>query len=72
MTKEELTRLLRAQPFVPFTVKLRNGDHLFIGGVEMMSTGRNVFSFVDEQGFIGWVPYDRIDSILGQQTPDIP
>jgi hypothetical protein len=48
--KQDLTRLLRTTPFVPFTVKTGDGEVHAVNSVERMSVGNHVCAFIDSEG----------------------
>ncbi len=50
--KQDLTNLLRAVPFVPFTVKTRDGEVHAVNTVERMSVGNNVCTYIDGEGYV--------------------
>jgi hypothetical protein len=61
--QQEFTNLLRAVPFVPFAIFTRDGEVQQVTNVERLSAGRNVCSYVDEQGYISLIPYTAIDRV---------
>lgn len=69
--REELTRLLRAQPFVPFVIFTRDGEIQPVTNVERLMAARNVCAYVDEQGFISLIPYTAIDRISTRNGPEL-
>jgi len=58
--KEQLIQLIRAVPFVPFSVSLKNGEVLAVKSVELIGVGAQLFFFVDPTGLIC---HYRINSI---------
>jgi hypothetical protein len=65
--REDLTRLLRAHPFVPFTVKTRDGEVHAVNTVERMSVGSHVCAYIDAEGLVLLIPFHAIDQVA---TPD--
>jgi hypothetical protein len=61
--QEELTKLLRAVPFVPFVVFTRDGKAQIVNNVGWLSAGRNVCAYVDLVGCITLIPYSAIDRV---------
>ena len=61
--REELTRLLRAVPFVPFVLSTRDGESHPVETVERLSVGSNACFYVDLQGYLFILPYHAIDKI---------
>lgn len=70
MTREDLTRLLRRAPFMPFTVTLRNNEVLAVETVERMSAGRNLCTFIDTEGYVLLIPYQTINYVAIKDSPD--
>jgi hypothetical protein len=64
--REQLIQFVRANPFVPFTIALSNGEILPVGSVELIGVGTKLFFYVDLTGI---VIHHRISSIhhLGQR-----
>jgi hypothetical protein len=69
--QQELTRLLRAWPFVPFIIHTRDGETQAVTNVERLSAGRNVCAYVDEEGYISLIPYTAIDRVSTKNGPEI-
>lgn len=69
--QEELTKLLRAQPFVPFVIFTRDGEIQPVNNVERLIAGRNVCAYVDAQGYISLIPYTAIDRVSTRNGPEI-
>jgi len=65
--RQDLTRLLRALPFVPFTVKTRDGEVHAVNTVDRMSVGNHVCAFIDGEGLVLLIPFRAIDQVA---TPD--
>jgi hypothetical protein len=65
--KQDLTKLLRAVPFVPFTLKTRDGEVHAVNTVERLSVGNYVCAYVDSEGLILLIPFHAIDQAA---TPD--
>jgi hypothetical protein len=63
LMQQEFTNLLRRVPFLPFIVFTRDGDSQHVTNVERLSAGRNVYSYVDEHGYISLIPYTAIDRV---------
>jgi len=61
--KQDLTRLLRAVPFVPFTVKTRDGEVHAVNTVERMSVGNHVCTYIDMEGLVLLIPFHAIDQV---------
>jgi len=61
--KQDLTNLLRAVPFIPFTVKTRDGEVHAVNTVERMSVGNNVCTYIDGEGYLLLIPYHAIDQV---------
>ena len=61
--KQDLTRLLRTVPFVPFTVKTRDGEIHAVNTVERMSVGNFVCTYIDTQGLVLLIPFHAIDQV---------
>ena len=70
--REELTRRLRAIPFVPFVLSTRDGEEHPVETVERLSVGNNACSYVDLQGYILIIPYHAIDKVAIKDTPALP
>jgi hypothetical protein len=69
--QQELTNLLRAEPFAAFVIFTRDGEAQPVTTVERLSTGRNVCAYVDEEGYISLIPYSAIDRVSTKDGPDI-
>jgi hypothetical protein len=69
--QQELTNLLRAEPFTPFVIFTRDGEAQAVTNVERLSAGRNVCAYVDKQGYISLIPYTAIDRISTKNGPII-
>jgi len=61
--KQDLTRLLRTTPFVPFTVKTRDGEVHAVDTVERMSVGNHVCAYIDGGGLVLLIPFHAIDQV---------
>jgi hypothetical protein len=69
--QQELTNLLRAEPFAAFVIFTRDGETQPVTTVERLSAGRNVCAYVDEEGYISLIPYSAIDRISVKNGLDI-
>lgn len=58
--REQLIEFIRATPFVPFTIVLKNGEVFAIKSVELVGVALKLFFFVDPTGII---EHHRISSI---------
>lgn len=69
--QQELTRLLRAVPFVPFMIFTRDGDALAVVNVERLSAGRYICAYADQEGYISLIRYTAIDRVSTKNGPEI-
>ena len=65
----ELTRLLRASPFIPFVVRLRDGRSFPIEAVGRMSVGKHACAIVNPEGVLLHVPFHAIDHAVVREAP---
>jgi hypothetical protein len=61
--RQELTKLLRAVPFVPFVVFTRDGEAQAVTNLKCFSLGRNVCAYLDQEGYLSLIPYAAIDRV---------
>lgn len=61
--EQELTKLIRAEPFVPFLIMTRDGIAQQVNTVERLSVGRSACAYVDQEGFISLIPFTAIDRV---------
>jgi hypothetical protein len=61
--QQELTKLLRAVPFVPFVISTRDGLEHPVGSVGRLVAGRALCAYVNQEGYISLIPYGAIDRI---------
>jgi hypothetical protein len=66
--RQDLTNLLRAVPFVPFTVKTRDGEVHAVNTVERMSVGNYVCTFIDGEGYVLLIPFTAIDHVAAPDS----
>lgn len=69
--REELIGLLRQQPFVPFAVKMRDGQSHVIETVGGMSIGKTACTVVDAEGNILQVPFEAICGVSLLEAPQV-
>jgi len=69
--EQELTKLLRAVPFVPFVIFTRDGESQPVTNVELLSVGRNAIAYTDREGFISLIPYTAIDRVSTKNGPEL-
>lgn len=69
--QQELSRLLRAVPFMPFVIFTRDGQAQAVTSVERLMAGRNVCAYVDQEGYISLIPYTAIDRVSTKNGPEL-
>ena len=62
--KQDLTTLLCAVPFTPFTVKTRDGKMHPIDAVGRMCVGDEICVYVDSQGSLLAIPFHSIEQVI--------
>jgi DNA-binding XRE family transcriptional regulator len=69
--REQLTRFVRAQPFVPFAVTARDGRSYAIEAVGDMSVGKNACTVVDADGNFVQLPFEGISGVSLLEAPQV-
>ena len=69
--QQELTKLLRAVPFMPFVIFTRDGESQVVTNVEILSVGRNAIAYTDREGIISLIPYTAIDRVSTKNGPEL-
>jgi DNA-binding XRE family transcriptional regulator len=69
--REQLTGLLRQQPFVPFTVTTQDGRSYAIEAVGGMSVGRHACTVVDADGNFVQLPFEGIRGVSLLEAPQV-
>ena len=67
--RNDLERLIKANPLVPFVVTLRSGEAFPVNTVERMLLGTDAFRYLDHDGYFRIVPYRAVDQVTTSQTP---
>jgi hypothetical protein len=62
--KQDLTALLQAAPFAPFTVRTRDGKTYLVDAVGRMCVGNEVCAYVDAGGELVAIPFQAIDRVV--------
>jgi hypothetical protein len=62
--KQDLTTLLCAVPFVPFTVKTIDGETYNVDSVGRMCVGNDICAFVDAEGSLLAIPFHTIGEVI--------
>jgi hypothetical protein len=62
--KQDLTTLLCAVPFVPFTVKTHDGKMHPVDAVGRMCVGSEMCAYVDAQGCVLAIPFHAIEQVI--------
>jgi len=62
--KQDLTSLLQAVPFAPFTVRTQDGKHYTVKVVGQMCVGNDTCAFVDAAGGLVAIPFHSIDRVI--------
>jgi hypothetical protein len=65
--RNQLIQLIRANPFVPFTVTMKDHEVIPIGSVELIGVGTSLFFVVDPTGII---IHHRLSSIYSLGVRD--
>jgi len=69
--REQLTGLLRQQPFVPFAVSSRDGRSYAIEAAGDMSVGKNACTVVDADGNFVQLPFEGISGVSLLEAPQV-
>jgi hypothetical protein len=62
--KQDLTTLLQAAPFAPFTVKTRDRKTYIVDAVGRMCVGNDLCAYVDADGNLVAIPFYTIDRVV--------
>jgi len=62
--KEDLTSLLCAVPFAPFTVKTRDRAMYTVDAVWRMCVGNDICVYVDAAGCVLAIPFHNIEQVV--------
>jgi hypothetical protein len=62
--KEDLTTLLCAVPFIPFTVKTRDRAMYTVDAVGRMCVGKDICVYVDAAGCLLAIPFHDIEQVV--------
>jgi hypothetical protein len=65
--RNQLIQLVRANPFVPFTIAMKDREIILIGSVELIGVGTSLFFVVDPSGII---IHHRLSSIYSLGVRD--